>query len=111
MASMLKSSLSLGGSSEMPVDDLTGPAENEISLSSRALYMKPQLIFLRESHMRYQLSELSHFDRYIIFKYTLQSWQVNEHLAGAPSSKSIGGDPDIVRANKVIWARDFFFNY
>jgi hypothetical protein len=59
--------------------------------------------------MRYQLSELSHFHRYIIFKYTLQSWQVNEHLAGIKSAKSIS--EDLTKANKIIFVRDFFFNY
>ncbi len=113
MASFVKSTLQSFGEPVAPPDneDLSGPAENEISLSSRAKYMKPQLIFLREAHTRYQLSELSHFDRYIIFKYTLQSWQVNEYLSGAASSKSVAGNENIVRANKVIWARDFFYNY
>ena len=92
-----------------PVDDLSGPAENEIGLSSTAKYMKPQLIFLREEHMRYQLSELSHFHRYVIYKYTLQSWQVNEHLAGISSVKSVSAE--LTKANKIIFVRDFFYNY
>lgn len=95
--------------SAVPVDDLSGPAENEIGLSSTAKYMKPQLIFLREEHMRYQLSELSHFHRYVIYKYTLQSWQVNEHLAGISSAKSVSAE--LTKANKIIFVRDFFYNY
>ncbi len=112
--SIIKPTITLGAadsneSATVPKDDLSGPAENEITLSSRARYMKPQLVFLREEHMRYQHAELSHFHRYIIFKYTLQSWQVNERLAGAPSAKSVSAD--LAKANTIIWARDFFYNY
>ena len=67
--------------------------------------MTKALIFLRAAHQKYQ-SNLSHFERYIIFKYTLQSWQVNEFLTGVSSKGA--GDKQI---NVIIWTRDFFYNY
>lgn len=112
MSSLVKTLFQSAEPEELPpaVEDLAGPAEQDVSLSSRLHYMTPELVMLRQAHMQYQLFELSHFDRYLVFKYTLQSWQVNEHLSGAPSTKSVAGE-DVSAVNKVIWARDFFYNY
>lgn len=67
--------------------------------SNDKLILTKGLLDLMRSHTKY-ISELSLFEQYIIWRYTLGSGSVNKELIGIPNE-----------TNKVFWTYLFFKNY